>query len=593
MCSLLRCGLSDLSRLCSLTLGLLLVGVFCVPGDLRAGTREDQIDAARLVEHALQYEAQGGTEERMHLLRWAAQKSPDFAPAHWHSGKVLVDRQWVSADDMPSLSNRKTTLALYRQVREGYQATAEDQVRLADFCDRRGLADQSRAHLTRALELNPSHEGARARLGFVQVGFDWVTQDEIKDSAARRANEQKSLRRWSGKMRLLAERFASSNARVREAAREAAAAIRDPQALPALEQFLAVQSPEAAIAAVEAIGEIDAADSATALARIAVSTRFDEARLAAADRLKTFQAEAYVPALLAAMRTPAIANAELYVRRDGRLIYRQAFESERQDRKEQAVFETQYRRVGPRGLGDAPLRALTAVGMRAAAFASEAGRQNATTEDQNRRICTLLTMVTGEDLVASPQGWWQWWNDQNELYALGPKPVRQASFSTGVDVTDSPIPAGRSDCLAAGTVVWTELGPASVEKICVGDRVLSQHLGTGELAYKPVLRTTVRPAGQLIRIEAGSESIQASGGHPFWVSGKGWVKARQLRAGMLLHLATGAVEVRATGLGKSERSFNMVVADFHTYFAGNAKILSHDNTLRGATRVVVPGLASK
>jgi hypothetical protein len=33
-----------------------------------------------------------------------------------------------------------------------------------------------------------------------------------------------------------------------------------------------------------------------------------------------------------------------------------------------------------------------------------------------------------------------------------------------------------------------------------------------------------------------------------------------------------------------------VVADFHTYFVGEAKILSHDNTIRQPTNAVVPGL---
>ena len=56
------------------------------------------------------------------------------------------------------------------------------------------------------------------------------------------------------------------------------------------------------------------------------------------------------------------------------------------------------------------------------------------------------------------------------------------------------------DCLLAGTPVWTASGPARVEEIQVGDLVLSQHPGTGELAYKPVLKTTVRPPGPLVEM---------------------------------------------------------------------------------------------
>ena len=42
-----------------------------------------------------------------------------------------------------------------------------------------------------------------------------------------------------------------------------------------------------------------------------------------------------------------------------------------------------------------------------------------------------------------------------------------------------------------------------------------------------------------------------------------------------------------TGL---EATYNLIVADFHTYFVGEGKILSHDNTIREPTVALVPGL---
>ena len=69
----------------------------------------------------------------------------------------------------------------------------------------------------------------------------------------------------------------------------------------------------------------------------------------------------------------------------------------------------------------------------------------------------------------------------------------------------------------------------AIETIKVGDRVLAQDIDTGELAYKPVLRTTVRPAKPLVRLQIGDEAIVATGGHRFWVSGEGWTKSRDLK----------------------------------------------------------------
>ena len=45
----------------------------------------------------------------------------------------------------------------------------------------------------------------------------------------------------------------------------------------------------------------------------------------------------------------------------------------------------------------------------------------------------------------------------------------------------------------------------AVENLLAGDLVLSQNTETGELTYKPVLRTTVRPKGKTFRVTAESE----------------------------------------------------------------------------------------
>ena len=67
-------------------------------------------------------------------------------------------------------------------------------------------------------------------------------------------------------------------------------------------------------------------------------------------------------------------------------------------------------------------------------------------------------------------------------------------------------------CLAAGTPILTDAGPVAVEKIKVGDRVLSQDAETGELAYKPVLHTTVRLNAELVKLELFDGTITCSVG---------------------------------------------------------------------------------
>jgi len=74
------------------------------------------------------------------------------------------------------------------------------------------------------------------------------------------------------------------------------------------------------------------------------------------------------------------------------------------------------------------------------------------------------------------------------------------------------------------------------------------------------------------------------------VSGTGWVKSRELQSGQILHGAAGPVHLSSVELAGEAETYNLVVADFHTYFVGYRKVLSHDNSMRLPTRAVVPGL---
>ncbi|MBX3437398.1 MAG: hypothetical protein KF861_07915 [Planctomycetaceae bacterium] len=129
-----------------------------------------------------------------------------------------------------------------------------------------------------------------------------------------------------------------------------------------------------------------------------------------------------------------------------------------------------------------------------------------------------------------------------------------------------------------------------IEEVRAGDRVLAQDLATGELAYQPVLATTVRPPVRTFQITTDDLTLRATGGHPFWVNGQGWRFSRDLEPGMHFHGTDGARKITAVALAEEAEAFNLVVADFHTYFIGAGQILSHDNTPRDPTNALVPGL---
>src|SRR6185369_2731658 len=113
---------------------------------------------------------------------------------------------------------------------------------------------------------------------------------------------------------------------------------------------------------------------------------------------------------------------------------------------------------------------------------------------------------------------------------------------------------------------------------------------TGEISYQPVLLTTIRPASPLVEVKLANSTIRGTRGHPYWVSGQGWQMAKDLKAGQMLHSVNGPVRIESAEQTGEEQCFNLIVADFNTYFIGDAKVLVHDNTLRGPNTIRVPGL---
>lgn len=83
--------------------------------------------------------------------------------------------------------------------------------------------------------------------------------------------------------------------------------------------------------------------------------------------------------------------------------------------------------------------------------------------------------------------------------------------------------------------------------------------------------------------------MQASTNHLLWVSGKGWVKAVDIKAGELLHAAAEPAVVVSSTAGPDMPTFNLVVADNHNYFVGPNRILTHDVLPRVSMVEQVPG----
>ncbi len=440
--------------------------------------------------------------------------------------------------------------------------------------------------------MDSDHAEARSELGFRQIEGAWLSREDLQRAAAHEKQVAAALKKWSAPIDRIAAGFARKDAKLRERAAESLRQIRDPAAIAALEQKLSQVNQEAAQAMVDALARMPASEASLALARQAACSPWQEVRESAVAQLRDRPLESFVPALLSALYSPVQDEMSLVLSPDGRLFYSHDFKREGQEQNEERVVQLEVDRIVMPGADgfESFMAAMLGIGQLAAGHKQDVALQNKFTEQLNQRICWVLS--AGLDTqITSPKSAWDWWNRRNEVFYPDFKPTARQYQSDSVTLVELPPPPMGMDCLAAGTPVWTEMGSVAIEKIKVGDRVLAQDTDTGELAYKPVLRTTLRPKSELLRLETDAAIFETSGGHPFWVSGRGWLKAREIEPGMMLHGVTSTAAVHSVSTSRTEVTFNLIVADFHTYFVGERKLLSHDNTVRRPTAAAVPGLA--
>ncbi|WP_244280659.1 Hint domain-containing protein, partial [Leptospira saintgironsiae] len=171
-------------------------------------------------------------------------------------------------------------------------------------------------------------------------------------------------------------------------------------------------------------------------------------------------------------------------------------------------------------------------------------------------------------------------------------------------------------CFVAGTLIRTKEGYTAIDKLKVGDYVLSHNEKTGLLSYNKITETFIHdvPAIYKITYTNGTE-VETTWNHPFYIKGQGWTKAKLLNpeqrsvtvssirnAAILremssspqmgISLAALSNEATATpwndlyegtaGIAKIERVirqekvYNIEVEGDHSYFVTRAGLLVHN-----------------
>lgn len=585
-------------RLTLVRAGVSGVALFLLSGPyfLQAATPNSPNKAEQLVRAALEAEIAGNPAERTRLLDEALKLDPEFGPARWHSGFVRIDDQWVKLDDVPQHTAGDEVLAAYRKKRDAMVDTADNHRELARWCKKNRLADEARVHWAHVLEFEPQNAEALVELGLELYAGRLMTRSQIQAEKIAAGERMQAMRAWRPQLVKYRRAIESGVPRRVDEALRGLAAISDPAAIPALKTVFAVDKGENVVdlnrALIETLERIQDPAATEALLRRAVLGEPEEVRDLAIAGLKKRPMHSYVPRLIAAIPGKLQTRSRLYFDSFGTLVRQQELHFENTKFEYNIADEAYFTpdlswfisRNGAYYTPENPGPHL----QRLMAFEAAADDYRQWSERLTGRIRRALAETTGFADSDDPAILEQYWSDYNGWYSTRkPKQRRstfQSTFTSRVVLDPS--------CFPPGTLVSTMNGDTPIEEIRVGDRVLSQDSQSGELFYKPVHATTLRPSTQILEISLGGNTIRSTIGHPFWVVGHGWRLAKDLEPGDRLHTLTGAVEVTAVGTGAPSEAYNLIVADSHDYFAGESGVLAHDNSPLGEPAERIPGLAA-
>ncbi len=146
--------------------------------DYQKARKEAGRDAKAHVRLALWCESHGLGAERMKHLAMAVLYDPSNGLARGLMGLVAYQGKWKRPDDVSRQvqddPRRKALMQEYFQRRAKTSEKAEDQWKLAVWCEQNGLKDQAIAQYHAVLRRDPTREAAWKRLGFKKVGGRWV-----------------------------------------------------------------------------------------------------------------------------------------------------------------------------------------------------------------------------------------------------------------------------------------------------------------------------------------------------------------------------------------------------------------------------------
>jgi hypothetical protein len=619
-------------RIATLIAGVLLASTWA--GSASAHDREIGLNTAdRLIDEAVQAKSGGQPAVAYALLHQAVRIAPENSMARWQLGQVKVDNEWLSVEEAQRRSEADPRQVQYQEQKAALGESPKGQLALARWCRGNKLEDEAQFHWASVLSADPNNKEALRGAGVRWHDGELKTIAQIRDGRKESVETKQASRQWASLiadwMRALADQRDRADDKVIAEIR----AVSELAAIPAFED-VTLKGPQAAnekntavkrlsLAFVSALDKLRAEPATKSLVRHAVMSSFVEVRAEAIGELRYRPLEDFVPMLLDNFDAPMQSAYRVVNDPDGSVhylhsVYREGPFQDWSYRSERSIYRpgspvglaanltanvepTDNTLPGLSNVANTPARAVSRAGAARAARGYEkeiedrerqVAEANEKTKALNERIVSVLSGTTEKSFGSEPRAWWDWWSDYTDYFHGGRRPVI-SSVDSSSDFIVPPSQPQSCECFARGTPVWTKTGQRPIEKLQIGDFVLAQNVTTGEIRYKPVLARTVRPAGPIVEVSTADEKFLATRGHPFWVAGAGWRMSKELGDGAVLQSLAGTGRVKSVQSAAEAETYNLVVADFNTYFIGSSGILAHDNTPHRSTQAVLPGVWKK